>query len=186
MDEAIAGIISATNFAAIKHKSQTRKDPEKTPYINHPIGVAYQIVNIGKVYDVATIQAAILHDTVEDTDCTLEEIERYFGKEVRDLVDEVSDDKNLEKMERKRLQIVNAPKKSYKAKLVKLSDKLYNLRDLERTKPEGWSDERRKEYFIWAQKVVDGMCSTGVVNEFLEKELAEIFNRNFVYCSVVL
>merc|ERR1712183_172260 len=104
MEDAISSIITATNFAAIKHKNQRRKDPDQTPYINHPIGVAYQLINIGKVYDVATLQAAILHDTVEDTDCSLEEIEENFGKEVRDLVDEVSDDKNLEKMERKRLQ----------------------------------------------------------------------------------
>ena len=147
-------------------------------YINHPIGVAYQIVKIAKIHDVATLQAAILHDTVEDTECSLDEIEENFGKEVRDLVDEVSDDKNLDKMERKRLQIVNSGKKSWKAKVVKLSDKLYNLKDLEKVTPEGWSDDRRMEYFVWAKKVVDAVCGNGPVNVGLEKELDGIFGRN--------
>lgn len=176
-DQALTVILHAANFAAIKHKDQRRSDPSKTPYINHPIGVAYQLVNEAKVFDQATLTAAVLHDTVEDTDTSLDEIEREFGTEVRGLVDEVSDDKSLEKMERKRLQIVNAPKKSTKAKLVKLSDKLYNLRDLEKQTPVGWTEERTQQYFIWAKQVVDGMRSTGSININLEDELDKIFAR---------
>lgn len=88
-----------------------------------------------------------MHDTVEDTDTTFEEIENYFGEEVEKIVKEVTDDKTLPKLERKRLQIVHAPNSSYKAKLVKLADKLYNLRDLEKETPVGWSSERVHEYF---------------------------------------
>jgi len=167
-------IIKASNFAAIKHKSQKRKDPEGTPYINHPIGVA-QLLAEGGVTDTAVLQAALLHDTVEDTDTSLEEIEQEFGTKVRDIVDEVSDDKDKEKAERKRLQIVHAPHASTEAKLVKLADKLYNLRDLERAPPSNWSKERKEEYFVWASKVVKGCRG---VNPYLEDLLDKLFEKH--------
>ena len=84
-------------------------------------------------------------------------IEKLFGANVRDIVDQVTDDKTLEKAERKRLQIANAPKKRLEAKRVKLADKLYNLRDLERCTPQGWDEPRVQQYFIWAKQVVDGL-----------------------------
>ena len=117
------------------------------------------------------IQAALLHDTVEDTETTLDEIEEHFGQAVSKVVNEVTDDKSLPKAERKRLQVVNAPHKSHQAKLVKLADKLYNLRDLERLPPEDWSETRVQEYFIWSSKVVHGCRGT---NEKLEAKLAEV------------
>jgi len=144
---ATIGIIKAVNFAAIKHKKQKRKDGEGTPYINHPIGVANFITEIGKINDLATIQAALLHDTVEDTDTKLDEIEKEFGTEVKDIVAEVTDNKSLPKAQRKKLQIENAPHKSKKAKIVKLSDKLYNLRDLMRAPPENWQLIHIQGYF---------------------------------------
>lgn len=174
---AIQAIVKASNFAAIKHKAQKRKDAEGTPYINHPIGVAQQLIEIGKVYDTDVLVCALLHDTVEDCDCTFEEIEENFGTNVLNLVKEVTDDKNLEKMERKRMQVVNGPNKSFGAKLVKLSDKLYNLRDLERCLPNGWDEERRVAYFRWAREVVDAMRSTGPINEGLEEKLDEMFKK---------
>ncbi|XP_078667078.1 guanosine-3',5'-bis(diphosphate) 3'-pyrophosphohydrolase MESH1-like [Branchiostoma floridae x Branchiostoma belcheri] len=165
-------LIECMNFAAVKHKNQRRKDPDKTPYINHPIGVAYILMKEGGITDVQVLQAALLHDTVEDTETSFEEIEELFGAEVRGIVAEVTDDKTLPKMERKRLQVVNAPKKSHKAKLVKLADKLYNLRDLERATPEGWTAERVTEYFRWAAQVVEGLRGT---NQALEHILDELF-----------
>lgn len=128
--------MKAADFAAKKHRDQRRKDPQQTPYINHPIGVANILINEGGVDDPIVLQAALLHDTVEDTETTLDEIEEHFGPKVRGIVAEVSDDKDLPKEERKRLQVVNAPHKSKEAKLVKLADKLYNLRDLHRVVPE--------------------------------------------------
>ncbi|CAG2240105.1 guanosine-3',5'-bis(diphosphate) 3'-pyrophosphohydrolase MESH1-like [Mytilus edulis] len=173
-EASISEIIRCTNFAAIKHKNQRRKDPESTPYINHPIGVAYILTNEGKITDLSVIQAALLHDTVEDTETTLDEIKEEFGDEVAGLVDEVSDDKSLSKIERKNLQIKNAPHKSLKAKLVKLADKLYNLRDLKRATPEGWSEERVQEYFVFAFKVVAGLRG---INDAMEKELDKLFKE---------
>lgn len=126
----------------------------------------------GNVHDSALILAALLHDTVEDTDTTFEEIEQEFGSEVCAIVREVTDDKKLPKAERKRLKIESAPRQSYKAKLITLADKLYNLRDLQKTTPLGWSPERVKEYFKWSKAVVDGCRQT---NFNLERELDIIF-----------
>jgi len=165
-------LIETADFAARKHSNQRRKDSEQTPYINHPIGVAHLISSIGKIDDIEVLQAALLHDTVEDTDTTFEEIEEKFGVNVRNIVADVTDDKSLEKAERKRLQIEHAPHISPKAKLVKLADKLYNLRDLNRSTPRGWSPERVQEYFEWAAKVVRGLLGT---NQSLEDELRKVF-----------
>lgn len=104
------------------------------------LGVAHILTSEGNVYDTEVIQAALLHDTVEDTDTTFQEIQQRFGSAVRKIVEEVTDDKSLPKMERKRLQIAHAKDSSYEAKLVKLADKLYNLRDLQRCAPRGWTE----------------------------------------------
>jgi (p)ppGpp synthase/HD superfamily hydrolase len=170
--EAIKKYTKCMNFAAQKHSTQRRKDSAKTPYINHPIGVANILANEGDVTDIDVLMAALLHDTVEDTDCSFEEIEEHFGKDIRKIVDEVTDDKSLPKAERKRLEIEHALTVSPKAKLVKLADKLYNLRDLQREIPEGWNKERADEYFIWAKKVVDNLKGTNVK---LEAKLDEVF-----------
>ncbi|KAG9290829.1 hypothetical protein G9A89_010978 [Geosiphon pyriformis] len=166
-------LIDSFDFAAKKHSFQRRKDPQQSPYINHPIGVAKNLTDAG-IYDLATLQAAILHDTVEDTDTTLEEIDQYFGKVVRNIVEECTDNKDLPKDERKRLQIENTPFKSDKAKAVKLADKLYNLRDLQRAVPIGWSFQRVQEYFIWAKRVTDGAKG---VNQTLESQLENLYEN---------
>nr|KAJ3418344.1 Guanosine-3',5'-bis(diphosphate) 3'-pyrophosphohydrolase MESH1 [Polyrhizophydium stewartii] len=162
-------LLTAIDFAANKHRQQRRKDPEGTPYINHPIGVARILYEEGGVDDTAALMAAVLHDTVEDTDTTFDEA---FGDEVSRIVAECTDDKTLPKADRKRLQIENAPHKSDKAKLVKLADKIYNLRDLQRTTPKGWTPERVAEYFVWAKRVTDGCRG---VNARLESILDRIY-----------
>ena len=162
------------DFAAKKHRDQRRLDTHKTPYINHPIGVARILTEEGGITDLETLMAAILHDTVEDTECTLDEIQACFGETVRNIVAEVTDDKSLPKMERKRLQIEHAAHSSYQAKLVKLADKLYNLRDLQQCLPEGWTEDRRHEYFKWAKQVVDNLKGT---NGPIEQELYSIFDQ---------
>ncbi|OQV25566.1 Guanosine-3',5'-bis(diphosphate) 3'-pyrophosphohydrolase MESH1 [Hypsibius exemplaris] len=158
----LALLLRTLQFATLKHSTQRRKDPEKTPYINHPIGVANILASEGGVTDVAVLQGALLHDTVEDTNTTLDEIENHFGASVRRIVEEVTDNKALSYDERKRHQIARAPFVSYEAKLVKLADKLHNLRDLLRCAPEGWSPERVLTYFEWAKKVVEGLLGTNL------------------------
>jgi guanosine-3',5'-bis(diphosphate) 3'-pyrophosphohydrolase len=148
-------LLKALAFAAHKHKDQRRKDVEASPYINHPITLANILCNQGQVDDIQAICAALLHDTVEDTDTTPEELEREFGRSIRDTVMEVSDDKNLRKLERKRMQIEHAAHISDRAKLVKLADKISNLRDVADHPPAGWDLARRQAYFDWAKQVVD-------------------------------
>ena len=148
-------LLKALAFAAHKHKDQRRKDVESSPYINHPITLANVLCNEGHVTDTAVICAALLHDTVEDTDTTAEELEREFGEEISRIVMDVTDDKTLAKAERKQRQIEHASHISDQAKLVKLADKISNLRDVAGCPPEDWSPKRCREYFDWAKAVID-------------------------------
>jgi len=153
----LAHLLDAISFAAEKHRSQRRKDREASPYINHPIALATLLANEGGVDDVQVLQAAILHDTIEDTDTTYEELKTRFGERVADIVAEVTDDKNLSKEVRKQRQVEHAPHQTLEATLVKLADKTCNIRDIASAPPADWSLERRKEYFDWAKRVVDGL-----------------------------
>ncbi|CAN9507274.1 unnamed protein product [Ophioblennius macclurei] len=170
-------LLETTHFAAEKHRNQRRKDPEETPYINHPIGVARILSHEGGISDIEVLQAALLHDTVEDTNTTHAELEAKFGPVVAGIVKEVTDDKTLPKQQRKRLQVEHAPHCSRQAKLVKLADKLYNLRDLNRSTPSGWTAERVQEYFVWASQVVKGLKGT---NSALEEKLEDLFRQRGV------
>jgi guanosine-3',5'-bis(diphosphate) 3'-pyrophosphohydrolase len=151
-----AALLTALCFAARKHRNQRRKDSDATPYINHPIAVTDVLVRIGKVTDLATLQAGILHDTIEDTQTTAEELHERFGQAVRLLVQEVTDDKSLPKQERKRLQIEHAPHLSTAAKQIKIADKICNLDDITSTQPVDWPLQRKRDYLDWAEKVVTG------------------------------
>ena len=153
----LALLLKALAFAAHKHRDQRRKDAEASPYINHPIALADVLVNEGGVADHEVLCAALLHDTVEDTDTTHEELVDAFGSRIARMVAEVTDDKRLPKQERKRLQIEHAPHLSEGAKLVKLADKICNLRDVADRPPAKWDLARRREYFDWAKRVVDGL-----------------------------
>jgi guanosine-3',5'-bis(diphosphate) 3'-pyrophosphohydrolase len=155
-----ATLLRTLHFAADKHRDQRRKDPGASPYINHPIAVAELLAREGGISDLVTIQAALLHDTVEDTEASLDELEANFGAQVRGVVAEVSDDKSLEKAERKRLQVEHAPHLSERAKLVKLSDKICNVLDVAHHPPDGWSLQRRCEYLDWTEQVVKGLRGT--------------------------
>jgi guanosine-3',5'-bis(diphosphate) 3'-pyrophosphohydrolase len=157
----LALLLKALAFAAHKHRDQRRKDADASPYLNHPISLADVLVNEGGVSDVEVICAALLHDTVEDTATTHEELVDAFGARVARIVAEVTDDKQLAKAERKRLQVVRAPHISREAKLVKLADKIANLRDVAQRPPAGWDLARRREYFDWAKQVIDGLRGAG-------------------------
>ncbi len=148
-------LLKALSFAAHKHRDQRRKDVDASPYINHPISLAGILCNEAHVTDVNVICGALLHDTVEDTDTTPEELEAEFGTAIRDIVMDVTDDKSLSKAERKQLQIDHAAHASDQAKLVKLADKITNLRDVANNPPPAWSHQRCQEYFDWARKVID-------------------------------
>ena len=153
-------LFSALAFAANKHRDQRRKGAEASPYINHPITVARVLSVEGGIVDPIVLCAAILHDIIEDTPTTAEELREVFGDEIAEVVLEVTDDKALPKADRKRLQIEHAPRLTERAKLVKLADKICNLRDMTSQPPADWPLCRRLEYFDWATQVVQGLRGT--------------------------
>jgi guanosine-3',5'-bis(diphosphate) 3'-pyrophosphohydrolase len=163
--------ITALHFAAMKHRDQRRKDASKTPYINHPVAVAETLWSIGQVRDIVVLTAALLHDTIEDTATTADDIRKQFGEEVLAVVLELSDDKSLPKEERKELQVKNAPHKSPRARQVSLSDKINNVSSLICMPPSDWSQQRKREYLDWAERVVNGMRGP---NPLLEAEFDRV------------
>lgn len=149
-------LTKAMNFAAQKHVDQRRKGAQQEPYINHVAEVAWLLAENTGGKDVELIAAGFLHDTLEDTETTYAELLREFGQNIADIVQEVSDNKSISKPERKRLEAEGAPHKSDKARMLKIADKTSNLRTILESPPPDWSEERKKEYFIWAKSVVDG------------------------------
>ena len=154
----------ALHYAAGHHSTQRRKDIDKTPYINHPIGLLHTLAHEAGISDGTVLLAAVLHDIVEDCDGTpeqrplrIEEIRAQFGEEVLAVVLEVTDDKDLAKDARKQAQVAKGARLSHAAKLVKLADKINNLRDIANNPPAHWDLARRQAYFDWARSVVDAM-----------------------------
>jgi GTP diphosphokinase / guanosine-3',5'-bis(diphosphate) 3'-diphosphatase len=157
----------AWNFSAQRHSDQRRKGEAQEPYVNHLAEVAELVAMATKGEDANLIAAAVLHDTVEDTNTLPTELVSAFNVDVADLVGEVTDDKSLEKAERKKLQVEYAHSKSDRAKLIKLADKTSNLRALVKSPPVDWSLQRRREYLDWALDVAKGLRG---VNTWLEAQ----------------
>ena len=164
-------VLSALAFAAHKHRDQRRKDSDASPYINHPIALANVLWHEGEVREPAVLAAALLHDTLEDTETTHQELRGIFGVEIADIVAEVTDTKWLPTGLRKRLQVTKAASSSNGARLVKLADKICNLRDMIASPPAGWPLARKREYFDWARSVIDNVRGT---NAKLERRFDQI------------
>lgn len=162
-------ILKAVAFAAEKHVGQFRQNAAHTPYIIHPIGVAKSLWHEANVRSTNVLVAALLHDTLEDTATTAEEIEQHFGPRIRYTVEELTDPSELSKQERLQRQVDHAPLMSLNAQLVKLADRLYNIRDM-RVTPVGWSEEKVNNYREWGTKLLQALQGT---NEQLEKALEE-------------
>lgn len=177
----LSDLMRALSFAADKHRNQRRKDAEASPYINHPIDLVTVLSDEGGIRDRIALLAAALHDTVEDTKTAPEEIEAAFGADVREVVMEVTDDKTLPKAERKRLQVEHAAALSYPARLVKLADKICNLRDMAVRPPAlaSWDLPRIQEYFDWSKSVIDRLRGTHPV-------LEQIFDETYARRPTVL
>jgi (p)ppGpp synthase/HD superfamily hydrolase len=167
-------LLSAIEFASRKHSTQRRKNVDASPYINHPIAVTHMLAETGRITDVVTLMGAVLHDTIEDTETTPDELEEQFGRTVREIVEEMTDDKKLDKDLRKQLQIDHAPHQSARAKAIKLADKIANVADVTDCPPANWSRGRRIEYLDWTEKVVAGCRGT---NEALEKLYDEVLAK---------
>ena len=149
-------LMRAAEFAAQRHAAQNRKGAVQEPYVNHLIEVASLLAAATDGRDTALLMAGLLHDTVEDVGVTAKELTEAFGADVAQLVLEVTDDKTLEKAERKRLQVEKAPHKSQRAKMIKMADKISNVRAITSSPPPDWDMARKRAYFHWAKQVVDG------------------------------
>ena len=169
MKEWIA-VLRAADMAARWHVHQRREGVAQEPYINHLLEVASLVTEATGGTDPNLVIAALLHDAIEDRGVTAEMLASEFGKQIADLVMEVSDDKALPKENRKRMQVENAGKKSHKAKLIKLADKISNLRAIASSPAADWSVERRLEYIQWAKSVVVGLRGT---SPWLEEQFDE-------------
>ncbi len=163
-------LLAAAAFAADRHRDQRRKDQVASPYINHPLALACVLANEGGVEDVVVLCAALLHDTLEDTATHFDELQQRFGQEVAAVVAEVSDDRSLSATERKQAQVAHAASISKRAKLVKLADKICNLRDLIYAPPASWDNARKLAYFDWSAQVVAGLRGVNPVLEGLFDE----------------
>lgn len=168
-------LILAANFAANKHRDQRRKDREGSPYINHPLSLAFVLTNeVTDIHDENVVIAALLHDTIEDTQTSQKEISDLFGQTVLGIVLELSDDKTIAGELRKQFQVENAHKLSKEARLVKLADKICNLRDTANSPPFKWAIAKQRDYFDWAKAVVDRMEGT---HAELENLFYQAYNR---------
>lgn len=166
-------LVKALTFAANKHRNQRRKNVDASPYINHPISLVNILCNEVHITDINVICSALLHDTVEDTETTADELTLEFGQAISDIVMEVTDDRTITaRQKRKQLQIEHASQISDPAKLLKLADKISNLRDLANDPPATWSLERRREYFDWAKQVIDQLRGT-------HSELERLFDQAY-------
>jgi (p)ppGpp synthase/HD superfamily hydrolase len=153
----LSTILEAAHFAAQKHAAQRRKGAAGEPYVNHLLEVAQLVASAISEPDPNLVIAALLHDTVEDVGVSEDDLIQKYGPDVASLVMEVTDDKSLPKQERKRLQIEHAPKLTARAQVIKLADKISNLRAILISPPVDWSEQRRREYFIWAKQVAGAL-----------------------------
>ena len=160
----------ALDYAAQKHSAQRRKGVAQEPYINHLSEVALLLAEATGGTDANLIIAGLLHDCIEDQGVSYEEIVALFGADVAGLVRDVTDDKSLPKAERKRLQVVSAPHKSARARMLKIADKTANLRSVRLSPPSHWDEKRRHDYFAWAREVVE---ACGEVSPYLLEKFEE-------------
>ena len=167
-------LLEAAFFAASRHGAQLRKDKHGSPYINHPLAVACLLAELAPEAPTELLQAALLHDTLEDTSTTAEELQERFGSRVRHWVEEMTDDPTLSKEDRKQHQIDHAPQLSREARLIKLADKICNAGDMTPDDPEGWTLERKLAYLDWASQVVARLRGT---DAGLERRFAETVAR---------
>eukprot|EP00435_Cladocopium_sp_Y103_P014930 s1335_g3.t1 len=156
---ALKTLFRTIHFAAMKHKHQTRKNPQQTPYINHPLAVARILAESG-VRDLATLQAALLHDTLEDTDATRAELDAIFGAKVGDLVHQLTDEEGLRPLHQKFRQLRRVKSLPLQCKLVRIADKIHNVWDLMRHSIPGWSQGKTERYVAWACEMVEALRGT--------------------------
>ena len=173
-------LIDALNFAAEKHQYQRRNGYDRLPYINHLIKVVKTMMEVAQVTDEVILLAAILHDVIEDTDLTEEALAYRFNPKTAAIVRELSDDMTLEHAKRKQLQIVRAKGLSKAARMIRIADKVCNMRDLMSYPMIEWSVEKKRAYVKNSIQVVDEIRGTNAALENWFDETVEAINQSEV------
>ena len=174
MFEGLRLVSEAADFAARRHTGQQRKGRGNEPYVNHLAEVA-NLLSIATDGAAAELVAAgWLHDTIEDTATTREELAQKFGERVAALVVEVTDDMILPKDQRRQKQIVDAPRKSPGAKLIKIADKISNIRARIVPQPNQHQRDDLTDYVTWAETVVAGCRDVNAVLDRLFDETVKL------------
>jgi len=150
-------LFNALSYASQMHQNQRRKGSD-TPYVNHLIDVARLLAEYHMGDDLVLMQAALLHDVVEDTEADMRDVEVIFGQDVASVVAEVTDDKSLPKHLRKQLVVENCAHWTWRAKVLKLADLISNVNDVIHRPPTSWDLERQSNYFGWAAQVAQMMA----------------------------
>lgn len=150
----IPRLLEALDFAAVRHSAQRRKGPDAAPYVNHLIEVATLVANVGQVVDVDVLIAAVLHDVLEDTPTTADEVTERFGSRVCRFVQALSDDKSLPRRRRRQIALEELPQAEPLVHVIKLADLASNIKLL----PPNWTEERKREYLEWSEHAAT-ICS---------------------------
>lgn len=153
--ELTAAVLQALHFASTRHHDQRWKGTA-LPYHHHLIGVLDLLSRVGGISDATTLVAAALHDVVEDTKTTREELATHFGQAVASIVEELTDAPDLSESARRSAQVAKAGSMSPAAQVIKLADKLANIRDVLHYSPQ-WTAEERRAYIGWGAAVVDAL-----------------------------
>jgi (p)ppGpp synthase/HD superfamily hydrolase len=177
MSHDVLRTLNAAVAAAHFHTRQRRKGAAAEPYINHLLEVAALVAEATEGRDTDLVIAALLHDAIEDQCIPRERIAALFGEDVAALVAEVTDDKSLAQAVRKRLQVENAPHKSARAKILKLADKISNVRAMASSPPADWPPAQRRAYILWGREVVAGLAGASPVLERQFQRAAEAAER---------
>lgn len=175
METAVRRVTDALSFAAEAHRNQRRKGAAQEPYINHLIEVLDLVARSEHGQDVEVLIAAALHDTVEDTPVTYEDITQRFGGRVAQIVRENSDDMSLPKAERRRARIAAMGHKSSEARAVKIADVISNLRAIAVSPPAGWTADRKLGYLEGCRQLIDaGRGADAVLEAAFDTTAAEV------------
>jgi guanosine-3',5'-bis(diphosphate) 3'-pyrophosphohydrolase len=164
-------VLRALDFAAVRHADQRRKGEGGAPYVNHLIEVAMLLAEVGGVEDEEILVAAVLHDVVEDTPTSIDEVGDRFGERVKHIVRSVTDDKSLPRTERRRLVLEHLVHADVSTKLVKLADLSSNMN----MPPAEWSRERLLAYVEWsseAARLCAGVCAA--LDELYRERLTRV------------
>jgi guanosine-3',5'-bis(diphosphate) 3'-pyrophosphohydrolase len=173
MVEGLRLVCEAAAFAAHRHSGQPRKGRGTEPYVNHLAEVANLLAAATEGKDAELVAAGWLHDTIEDTAMSAQGLAETFGRRVADLVVEVTDDMRLPKEQRRQKQVADAKKKSPGARLIKIADKISNIRARIRPRPSPEEREDLVDYLNWAEKVAEGCRG---VSAMLDRTFDETVN----------